>query len=73
MILYNIRANGPFEYDKLILNIGQLHNAYQKANTIYQNSPLFENLKIVDTMIADCTKKDNLMNRLALIKKAVFE
>ena len=26
MILYNIRYRGPFEYDKFVLNIFQIHN-----------------------------------------------
>ena len=38
MILYNIRANGPFEYDKFILNIGQLHNMCLEAEKQYQDS-----------------------------------
>lgn len=26
MIIYNIRNNGPYEKDKFLLNVGQLHN-----------------------------------------------
>lgn len=40
MILYNIRANGPFEYDKFILNIGQLHNEFNMTKDMYENSEL---------------------------------
>ena len=47
MILYNIRNNGPFEYDKFILNIGQLHNKvldikkeYHNVDTIKENDAL---------------------------------
>lgn len=40
MILYNIRANGPFEYDKFILNIGQLHNMCIAVKEQYEESSL---------------------------------
>ena len=40
MILYNIRANGPFEYDKFILNIGQLHNESNTLKEQYKESAL---------------------------------
>ena len=73
MILYNIRANGPFEYDKMILNVGQLHNECSEAKDAYRNTELLDYLEEMNTMIAACTGKDNLLNRLALAKKAVLE
>lgn len=42
MILYNIRANGPFEYDKFTLNIGQLHNECSEIKKIYKESLLLQ-------------------------------
>lgn len=43
MIVYNIRANGPFEYDKFILNIGQLHNETNQLKHMVQDSMLKQN------------------------------
>lgn len=31
MILYNMRERGPYEYDKFVLNLLQLHNAVNLA------------------------------------------
>ena len=42
MILYNIRANGPFEYDKFILNIGQLHNECSEIKKTYKESSFLQ-------------------------------
>lgn len=51
MILYNIRANGPFEYDKFILNIGQLHNEFGITKEMYENSGLKEKNNILSEYI----------------------
>ena len=71
MILYNIRANGPFEYDKMILNIGQIHNEYNRTKHIYRASNLDKTLNDLDDTIKTCTASDNLLNQIALLKKAV--
>lgn len=33
MIIYNMRNRGPYEYDKFILNILQIHNAVTLSET----------------------------------------
>lgn len=52
MILYNIRANGPFEYDKFILNIGQLHNEFNITKEEYENSELKDKNDILSEYIS---------------------
>lgn len=57
MILYNFRHRGPYEYDKFVLNILQLHNeivlleqrlaegsASQLATTVQEFSTVFNTL-----------------------------
>lgn len=51
MILYNIRANGPFEYDKFILNIGQLHNEVLDMHKEYQKADINEQDDILSSMV----------------------
>ena len=41
MIVYNIRANGPWEYDKFILNATQLHNEAK----VLEKSDLLDEIK----------------------------
>ena len=53
MILYNIRANGPFEYDKFILNIGQLHNEYNQTKNAYRNSVIKQSESVLNNKIQE--------------------
>lgn len=72
MIIYNIRANGPYEYDKLILNIGQLHNEYLELQHAFEDSELEEQNDILTQRIKEYTQHNGLLNRIALIKKVVL-
>lgn len=70
MILYNIRKNGPYEYDKWILNIGQIHNA---AVDLYDNAKPIRDLKTKRRDI-DILLDDELLraNRMQILKNKYF-
>lgn len=51
MILYNICKNGPYVYDKLMLNIGQIVNDVRLEEKQYK-----ETIKDVSDKIADINK-----------------
>ena len=81
MIIYNIRANGPYEYDKFMLNFGQLHNLMQDvkqefydSDIITHNTYLTEQIKArtqaVQYDIFHKTDTDNgLLNQIALLQE----
>ena len=47
MIIYNIRRNGPYEYDKFILNMGQIHNNTEYIKEKYDTfKQTMDNLKL---------------------------
>ena len=79
MIIYNIRANGPYEYDKFILNFGQLHNRVADAEQVYRDNDIVQgNVYIRDAVtlseeINRITAPDGLLNRIALIREVITE
>ena len=73
MIIYNIRANGPYEYDKFMLIFGQLHNLYIDTQTLWENSAAKEQDKILSDMIRQITDPDFAPNRIAILKGLVRE
>ena len=79
MIIYNIRANGPYEYDKFILNFGQLHNLVTDVEQKYNNNDVVkENIYIRDTVsmsdeINRITAPDGLLNRIAILQEVLTE
>lgn len=55
MIIYNIRQNGPYELDKFILNIGQLHNLVynQRQNfNSHKKNKLYEQLEKINSCLS---------------------
>ena len=44
MILYNLRFNGPYEYDKLILNVFQLYNLVEEEKEKYAAHSILKQL-----------------------------
>ena len=42
MILYNLRYNGPYEYDKFILNICQLYNLVEDEKIKFGDHEIHE-------------------------------
>lgn len=84
MILYNIRANGPFEYDKFMLLLGQLHNLYQDALEAYQKSQAVQQAGTLSDKIdrytaalqIDTARKsgsfNSILNQVAAYKEALL-
>ena len=86
MIIYNFRANGPYEYDKFMLNFGQLYNlcadtkeAWNQSNALQQDCALTEYIeRLVDPDNRRNTTDKNekirgLLTRLALVKEILTE
>lgn len=79
MIVYNIRANGPYEYDKFMLNYGQLHNLVTDMKERYQDSDVVTgNLYIRNNVtlseeIDRITAEDGMLNRIALLRTMLTE
>lgn len=69
MIIYNIRKNGPYEKDKFILNIGQIHNKVMDEQENFEKSDIHLQLKALNNLIREYTKEDSLANQMALIEK----
>lgn len=69
MIIYNIRKNGPYEKDKFILNIGQLHNKVMDEQENFEKSDIHLQLRALNNLIKEYTKEDSLANQMALIEK----
>lgn len=53
MILYNMRHRGPYEYDKFVLNILQIYNGINLAETneMYDNAQKRDSLKAIENSI----------------------
>lgn len=84
MIIYNIRANGPYEYDKFMLNFGQLYNLVQDAKQEYETSEILEQDAELTAQIKaqtqavqrDIFNKNNtangLLNQIALLQEVLL-
>lgn len=71
MILYNIRKNGPYEYDKFILNIYQIINDVRDEQISIENGieKIQDNLYTINdtyTSIQDDVNKIQTMMRVWL-------
>lgn len=67
MIIYNIRKNGPYEYDKFMLNIGQIHNKVKEIIKEYKNHEIHQKSTLLDFEIKTITDKNSLLDQLLLI------
>ena len=74
MIVYNVRRNGPYEYDKFALNIFQLYNLVRKEKQNLAGHQIYGQLEELDKQLKKKTLpsgKDNvLLDRLLLLKLA---
>ena len=74
MIVYNVRRNGPYEYDKFALNIFQLYNLVRKEKQNLAGHQICGQLEELDKQLKKKTLpsgKDNaLLDRLLLLKLA---
>lgn len=57
MIFYNIRKNGPYEYDKFVLNVGQIYNAVTKLQLSLPNPKLEESSNNISTIYETATSE----------------
>lgn len=60
MILYNMRYRGPYEYDKFVLNVLQIHNTL----TLSELNELQINNEKKDSLFTIQKNIDNLYNSL---------
>lgn len=60
MILYNMRYRGPYEYDKFVLNVLQIHNSL----TLSELNELQINNEKKDSLFTIQKNIDNLYNAL---------
>ena len=79
MIVYNIRANGPYEYDKFMLNYGQLYNLAKNAETDWKNNTIHTLNRELSNMIQaiysglDQSIENNILEHAAIIKRIITE
>ena len=75
MIIYNFRANGPYEYDKFVLNFGQLYNLCANTKNEWKQSQLWLYNKELANIIYTLTNsaEENILSRLVLLKETVTE
>ena len=67
MIIYNIRNNGPYEYEKFILNIGQIYNLIYDLKKEYANHEIHSILDNLNQEIKNLTAHDSISNKLVLL------
>ena len=63
MIVYNLRYNGPYEYDKFILNVFQLYNIVEEEKEKYAAHPIHERLSTLNKKIKEMTQYDAISRR----------
>ena len=78
MIIYNIRANGPYEYDKFMLNYGTIHNEYINIKNLYNDSGIIQQNKDLSLMIRKFTdpsfeEYNGILNTVAMTKQILVE
>lgn len=67
MIIYNIRNNGPYEYEKFVLNIFQIYNLIYDEQQKFAQHQIHDTLEYLNQQIIELTKEDSLGNELSLI------
>ena len=56
MIIYNLRYNGPYEYDKFILNVFKLYKLVEEEKEKYGAHPIHEKLTALNKVIKEMTQ-----------------
>ena len=73
MIIYNIRHNGPYEYDKFVLNTFQLHNLVRDMKKKLLDHEIYRQLdelsKEVNRKTVPAASAPVLLDRLLLLEK----
>ena len=65
MILYNIRANGPYEYDKFTLNIFQIINLLRDKQRDISESDIDSWLDVINKVERETSTLSNQVQTLA--------
>jgi hypothetical protein len=74
MILYNIRANGPYEYDKFILNIYQIINDFVLLKQTEAKHKIYETYRAINDLYQKETDTSaDTLQSLCLRNKGVTE
>lgn len=71
MILYNMRYRGPFEYDKFVLNIFQIHNEVKMLVRKFNENEegnLLDIYKDINQIYESLTDKDSDGMKILLIE-----
>ena len=72
MIVYNVRRNGPYEYDKFALNIFQLYNLVRKEKQNLAGHQIYGQLEELDKQLKNkilpSGGENVLLDRLLLLK-----
>lgn len=68
MIIYNMRKNGPYEYDKFILNIGQIYNMVADETAKMKDHAAYKNLKVLDEIVKKMAAPDSISNKLLSLR-----
>ena len=73
MIVYNIRRNGPYEYDKFILNTFQLYNLVRDMKKKLAGHEIYSQLntltKEINRKTVPAAGAPVLLDRLLLLEK----
>ena len=71
MILYNMRYRGPFEYDKFVLNIFQIHNEIRMLVRKFSENEednLIDVSKDIDQIYESLTNENNSGMKILLME-----
>lgn len=71
MILYNMRYRGPFEYDKFVLNIFQIHNEVKMLVRKFNENEegnLLDIYKDINQIYESLTDKDSNGMKILLME-----
>lgn len=71
MILYNVRKNGPYEYDKFILNIYQIINDVRNKQVETKKS-LADNQEKINNIDTAYTKIQEDLNKIQTLMRTYF-
>lgn len=69
MIIYNMRHNGPYEYEKFLLNIFQYNNAINHAEDIIEKEEQQQYLPLSKQIADIFTELDQMSARLDIIQE----
>lgn len=69
MIIYNLRNNGPYEFDKFMLNIGQLYNKAEDEKELFAAHEIHSQLKQLENELENLNKDGSWFNMIILLER----